>query len=170
MSGNQLAFVVLAFLALMGAVGVVAFGRNPVHSALSLVFNFIVLAVIYFTLGAQFLGITQVMVYAGAIMVLFLFVIMILKLSSREEDPTKTNKKVPVVVSWACGAVIFGVIWVQVLMPLSNVRTATLSPKFGEPQPIGLIVFSTGAWPLVVASMLLLVGIVGSVMLAKRRL
>lgn len=169
MSGEQIVFAILAVLALAGAIGVVKFGDDPVHSAMSLVFNFIILAVIYFTLGAQFLGITQVMVYAGAIMVLFLFVVMILKLSSgdlREEQ--RRSKKVPVVAAALAGIAIFGVISMQILVPLRP--SATISPDFGKPQPIGVVVFTVGAWPLVVASMLLMIGIVGSIMLAKRKL
>lgn len=169
MSGEQIVFAILAVLALAGAIGVVKFGDDPVHSALSLVFNFIILAIIYFTLGAQFLGITQVMVYAGAIMVLFLFVVMILKLSSgdlREEQ--RRSKKVPVVLAVVAGLAVFGLIASQVLPPFQN--SATVSTDFGKPQPIGVLVFTMGAWPLVVASMLLMVGIVGSIMLAKRKL
>ena len=60
MSGEQIVFAILAALALIGAIGVVKFGDDPVHSAMSLVFNFIILAVIYFTLGAQFLGNFQI--------------------------------------------------------------------------------------------------------------
>jgi NADH-quinone oxidoreductase subunit J len=168
-SGEQIVFTVLAVLALIGAIGVVKFGDDPVHSVMSLVFNFIILAVIYFTLGAQFLGITQVMVYAGAIMVLFLFVVMILKLSSGDlREEKRRSKKVPVVVAGFAGLAIFAVIASQVLMPLHP--SATVSPEFGKPQPIGVVVFTMGAWPLVVASMLLMVGIVGSIMLAKRKL
>ena len=85
MNSGQIVFLILAFIAVMGALGVVGFGDKPVWSALCLVLNIFVLAFIYFTMGAQFIGITQIMVYAGAIMVLFLFVIMILKLGSREK-------------------------------------------------------------------------------------
>ncbi|MCG9894905.1 MAG: NADH-quinone oxidoreductase subunit J, partial [Fimbriimonadaceae bacterium] len=89
MNPNEITFLILAFLAVVGGLGVVVFGDRPVWSALSLVFNFLILAVIYFTLGAQFLGITQVMVYAGAIMVLILFVIMILRLAGSDSSGPK---------------------------------------------------------------------------------
>jgi len=70
-------FIILALLATLGAIGVVTF-RQPVHAALSLVGTLLTLAVTYITLEAHFLGAIQVIVYAGAIMVLFLFVIMLL--------------------------------------------------------------------------------------------
>ncbi|MCX7801146.1 MAG: NADH-quinone oxidoreductase subunit J, partial [Fimbriimonadales bacterium] len=76
-----LLFAALAAIAVASGVGVVAF-NNPVRSALCLVANFLSLAVLYFTLGAEMLGIVQVIVYTGAIMVLFLFVLMLLNLGA----------------------------------------------------------------------------------------
>ena len=72
-----LLFAALALIALAGAVGVIL-SRNPVYSALSLLVNFASIAVMYFMLGAQFLGVVQIIVYAGAIVVLFLFVVMLI--------------------------------------------------------------------------------------------
>ena len=69
MTGGQIAFFLMAFVAVASAIGVVAF-KSPVRSAVSLVATFFTLAMLYFNLGAQFLGVTQIMVYAGAIMVL----------------------------------------------------------------------------------------------------
>ncbi len=167
LSPNQLVFIMLAGIAMLASVGVVAF-NNPVRSALSLVVNFFVLAFIYFTLGAQLLGITQILVYTGAIMVLFLFVIMLLNLGS-ESARERFNDKRPIV-ALLLGLAAFIMIAVQVLLPLAKVGAPRSDAAFGTPQAIGKVLFTNYAYPFEIASVLLLVGIVGSIMLAKRRL
>lgn len=173
MTPNQIVFLVLAAIALLGAVGVVAFGEKPVWSALCLVLNFIILAFVYFTLGNQFLGITQIMVYAGAIMVLFLFVIMILKLATEEGTKQKkglANGILPIV----AGLGIFALIFSAVVFPMMTVTSTPLSQEFlqafGKPQALGRVLFSQYVYPFEIASILLLIGVVGSILLAKRRL
>ena len=193
MSPEKIAFLVLALVAGSGALGVVAFGRNPVRSALCLVLNFFVLAFVYFTLGAQLLGITQIMVYAGAIMVLFLFVIMMLQLHHGQKDEEKRDWKAPV--AWGFGLAMGAVIFSKVITPFSDSvkeppmvavtrTTATPGPggsvatlpvlqsmdDLGKPQAVGAVLFSTYSWPFEVTSVLLLIGVVGSILLAKRRM
>jgi NADH-quinone oxidoreductase subunit J len=91
---ERVLFFILAIVAIVSAGGVV-FSRNPVRSALLLVLNFFTLALIYFMLSAQFIGALQVIVYAGAIMVLFLFVIMLLNLGSPEAVMQERDLKRP---------------------------------------------------------------------------
>ncbi len=173
MSGAQIVFLVLAVMTVMAALGVVAYGSRPVWSAVCLVVNFFLLGLLYFTMGAQFLGITQIMVYAGAIMVLFLFVIMILKLGSGDG---KEEEKNPLV---RYGAVLGGLFVVLLIggtviypistLPVETASTPEFAEKLGKPQAIGFELFSNYVWPFEVASVLLLVGVVGSILLAKRR-
>ncbi|HEY3782729.1 MAG TPA: NADH-quinone oxidoreductase subunit J [Fimbriimonadaceae bacterium] len=161
-------FGALAGVAALSAVGVVAFG-NAVRSALCLIANFFCLAFLYFTLNAELLGITQVIVYTGAIMVLFLFVIMLLNFGSPQflkEPPDYLRKGIGILF----GVVLFGLISSQVLMPLAKVKATTAPDDYGAPQQIGLSLFTTYVWPFEVASILLLIGIVGSIMLAKRKI
>jgi NADH-quinone oxidoreductase subunit J len=172
MSGAQIVFLVLAAVALLGALGVVGYGSKPVWSAICLVVNFFVLGLIYFSMGAQFLGIVQIMVYAGAIMVLFLFVIMILRLASNAQ---KEEESSPVVrlLALASGLGFAGIIFASVIWPLSNLSQDTMTPRFAselaKPQAIGMTLYSGYVWPFEIASILLLVGVVGSILLAKRR-
>ena len=168
MSINQIAFLVMAAIAVLGAAGVVVFGHNAVRSALFLVLNFFVLGFIYFSLGAQLLGITQIMVYAGAIMVLFLFVIMMLQLHHGEK--VKKIKDIRGPLAWIMGIVMFGMVFNSVLLPLSMTAESGVTEEFGKPQAIGSILFSTYSWPFEVTSILLLIGVVGSILLAKRRI
>jgi NADH-quinone oxidoreductase subunit J len=168
LNANQLAFIALGGLAFLGALGVVLI-PNPVRAALALVVNFFVLGLLYFVLGSQMMGISQIMVYAGAIMVLFLFVIMMLKLDKKAEEvaPGDAWRKR---FTWLIGAVIGGAIFGGVMLPLASITTRVNPPQnFGTPQAVGWSLFTTYVWPFEVISVLLLVGIVGSIMLAKRR-
>lgn len=167
MTIQQVVFWVLAVIAMASAIGVVAF-QNPVRSALSLVVNFFVLAFMYFTLNAQLLGITQIMVYAGAIMVLFLFVIMLLNLAAPQAAREKRDIKP--IVGVALGITLFALVFAQVILPLQTVTEPAAPASFGTPQAVGRTLFSMYVWPFEMASILLLVGIVGSILLAKRRI
>ncbi len=164
---NQILFWLMAAVAAMGAVGVVAF-NNPVRSALSLVVNFFVLAFIYFSLNAQLLGITQILVYTGAIMVLFLFVIMLLNLGAPQALQEKRDIKP--LLGLIVGLGLFGILLSQVVMPLNFVTRSMARDDFGTPQAVGKTLFTNYVWPFEIASVLLLVGIVGSILLAKRRI
>lgn len=160
-------FALIAGVAALAAIGVVAF-PNAVRSALCLVVNFFMLAFLYFTLNCEMLGITQVVVYTGAIMVLFLFVIMLLNLGSPQVLFEKRDFK------WAGGGLfglaLFGVVGSQIIPPLTQVTQVRASADFGSPQNVGLTLFSDYLFPFEVVSVLLLIGIVGSILLAKRRI
>lgn len=160
-------FLMLAGIAAATAIGVVAL-NDPVRSALCLVGNFFTLAFLYFTLNAEMLGITQVIVYTGAIMVLFLFVLMLLNLGGLTHVKEKFDVKR--VLGFGLGAVMLYVIGAQVILPLQTVTVAKADPSFGSPQAIGRVLFTTYVWPFEVASILLLIGVVGSIMLAKRKI
>jgi NADH-quinone oxidoreductase subunit J len=166
--GKLILFAMLAGLAAMTAVGVVAFG-NAVRSALCLVLNFFTLALLYFTLNAELIGVTQVIVYTGAIMVLFLFVIMLLNLgapAALEERPDYIKKAL----GFIFGGALFGVVSSQVVAPYIQTRQVASPPEFGAPQLLGRALFTTYVWPFEMASILLVIGIVGSILLAKRKI
>jgi NADH-quinone oxidoreductase subunit J len=157
----------LAGLAGATAIGVVAFG-NAVRSALCLVLNFFTLALLYFTLDAEMLGVTQVIVYTGAIMVLFLFVIMLLNLGSPaalEERPDYIKKAL----GFVFGGALFGVVASQLVLPFIETRQVFAPERYGSPQGMGKALFTTYVWPFEMASILLVIGIVGSILLAKRK-
>lgn len=166
--------LMLGGLAAATAIGVVAF-NNPVRSAICLVLNFFTLAFLYFTLGAEMMGITQIVVYTGAIMVLFLFVIMLLNLSS---DNVMANKKdMKPVMGVVLGLGLFGLLASQILSPLLSIvnpiapdRDASNPIGWGQPQALAKALFTQYVWPLEVISLLLLLGVVGAILLARRRL
>ena len=165
MDSGLLVFIVLATVAVIAAVGVVTF-QSPVRSALSLVLAFFVLALFYFNLGAQLLGISQIMVYAGAIMVLFLFVVMMLKLGGHERKE-KLDKRMFFAIPVAI--VLLGLLFTRFIQPLFETPILKIDDQYGRPEEIGTSLFTTYVWPFEIASVLLLIGVVGSIMLAKRR-
>jgi NADH-quinone oxidoreductase subunit J len=162
---EKILFFMLAIVAIVAAVGVV-WSRNPVRSALSLVVNFIALAMIYFTLHAHFLGIVQVIVYTGAIMVLFLFVIMLLNLGSPDamQESSRWNRWIAVI----AGMAMLVMLIMQVFL-LVGTQAASAPEDLGTPQNVGVALLSGWVYPLQIAGLLLLVGVVGSILLAKRR-
>ncbi len=164
---NLLLFGGIAGLAALAAVGVVAFD-NAIRSALCLVLNFFLLAVLYFTLGSEMLGITQIVVYTGAIMVLFLFVIMLLNLGAPHLLKERFDFKKPL--GALLGGVLILLVGAQVLPELVKVGQAKGVEGAGGPIAIGRALFTDYVVPFESVSVLLLVGIVGSILLAKRRL
>lgn len=157
-----LLFAVGAALAVAGGLGVVA-ARQPVHSALSLLVVLGSLAVLYLTLAAEFLAVLQVIVYAGAIVVLFLFVIMLLHARTPERRPSRVGAQwtVAAPLGIALGA---GLSYTVLQLPT---QTLKVPEGFGSTEAVGRELFSTFLLPFEVASLLLLVGIVAAVVLGS---
>jgi NADH-quinone oxidoreductase subunit J len=167
---SPLVFLVLAAMGLVGAVQVVL-QRNPVVSALYLVLSFMSLAGMYVLLSAPFLAAVQVVVYAGAIMVLFVFVIMLLNLRHDIDDGlTHVARRV---LGWAFGLLLAGVFWTMLRGRVPYGPMGEDSPEvvaaLGNTQAIGVRLYTDYLFPFEVTSLILLVGIIGAVVLAMRR-
>lgn len=172
-SPNLVIVSLFSLIAVVTGIGVVAF-NNPIRSMLSLVANFFTLAFIYFSMGAEMMGIQQIVVYTGAIMVLFLFVIMLLNLST--DSLTMTRKfDVKPFLAVPVGLSVFALIASQILLPFKDIRTPSApdataaSVGWGSPQALGRALFTGYVWPFEIISLLLMVGIVGAILLARRR-
>ncbi len=167
---NLLIFGGLAGIAALSALGVVLF-PSPVRSVMCLVVNFFVLAFLYFSLGAEALGIIQVVVYAGAIMVLFLFVVMLLNLGSAKGSPEKLEPRKLLAIMMGLG--LIAMVGGQVLRPLAMPLDQTVEPRapmgYGTFESIGNALWTNYAYPLELVGLLLLVGIIGSVILVGKR-
>lgn len=159
----QAAFYVLSIIAIFGALMVV-FSRNPIHSVLYLIVTFFAMAAHYIMLNAQFLAIVNLIVYAGAIMVLFLFVIMLLNLN-RESEPHKSNLlKFAAVL--AAGMLL--VVMAASLGKIVNMVPSGESANIGLVKNLGKVLFSEFLLPFEISSVLFLAAMVGAVMLGKK--
>lgn len=143
--------------------------RNPIISALWLIANFFCLAGIYLTLHAQFIAVIQILVYAGAIMVLFVFVIMLLNLGDerRLRDGFSWKK----VVAGGLGfGVLMELIYIFLMQTGSSSIDLTRATDVGTVEAIGKQLFTRFLFPFEVTSLLLTAAIVGAIVLAKKKL
>jgi len=164
----QLLFFFLAIIAIAAALGMLI-SRNPVSSALWLILNLFCIAGLYLTLNAQFIAVIQVLVYAGAIMVLFLFVIMLLNLSALPGLRVMDWKRgLAFLLSMAMLAQLVYVVAMG-LDVLPQPVTLEQTALTGSALEIAKALFTQFALPLEIVGILLLVATIGAVMLAKRR-
>ncbi len=189
---DSIAFYLFAILSVLGGILLVAF-RNPVSSALAMVLSFVGLAGLFIGLNAYFVGIVQVLVYAGAIMVLFIFIIMLLDLN--DEKPVKFKSSTVlagVVIPLLLVAQVLGVIQsnntgdagkFQEITKMSMAESAKAypedsaiykslthekAPKLPDTNLIGHSIFNSYNFPLQIMGALLLVATIGVVVLSKR--
>ncbi len=165
-----LIFYPLAGFCVALALGVI-FNKSPVGSAISLIGMMLGLAGIFVLQQAHFIAIVQIIIYAGAIMVLFMFVIMLLNLKQGEdEDWASRDKNLPL--SVLTGFLAVGILYkiTMVLFSVDMDTPASLPDSFGTVAVIGETLFTDFVLPFEVASILLLTAMVGAVVLAKTKL
>lgn len=157
-------FYVFAFLAVAGGILMVSF-RNPLSGAFSLVLSLVALAGLFAMLVAEFIFILQILVYAGAIMVLVIFTIMLLNLNKEElrEAPVSPVRAGIIIVACVAGAAGFIRVFSQI--PRQGPQ---LADDFGSIEGVGRLMLGSYLYPFEVISVLLLVAIVGVVLLAKK--
>lgn len=161
---TQWLFGILSFMAIMFALMVV-FTRNPIHSVLYLVLTFFCIAGHYLLMNAQFLAVVHIAVYAGAIMVLFLFVIMLLNLNE-DTEPRKTAY------SKFIAGIIGGLLLLVLVGALKGTEQLQIS-KYGYSEAglmknLGRVLFKEFLFPFEIVSVLLLAALVGAIMLGKK--
>jgi NADH-quinone oxidoreductase subunit J len=158
---EQLFFFYFALIIALSSVLVVAL-RNPIYSALSLLIMFFHVAGLYVTLHAEFLAAVQIIVYAGAILVLYLFVVMLLNL--KQDD--RYHRQWPMAA--LIGAALMLTLWKgQAITPIpTNQETAV--EGLGNTEALGDVLYSTYLFPFEVASLILLVAMIGAIVLAKK--
>jgi NADH-quinone oxidoreductase subunit J len=163
-----LVFLGMAFISIIASLLMIT-RKNPIHSALFLVLNFLCVAVLYLLLYSQFIAIIQVIVYAGAIVMLIIFVIMLLDLEEELRSALKIRYS-KVIGSVLAVLFLFGIIY--------SVSAKSLTGKMGAYPPekltanvktVGEILFTQYLFPFEIASILLVAAIVGAVVLSKKR-
>jgi NADH-quinone oxidoreductase subunit J len=163
---NEWLFWILTFLAIMFALMVV-FSRSPVNSVLYLVLTFFSIAGHYLLMNAQFLAIVHIVVYAGAIMVLFLFVIMLMDLN-QDNEPQKTW--ISKIIAVVAGGMMFFVL-VGSLKGAEQLQLTTQgASQIGTVKNLGKVLFSDFLFPFEIASILLLAAMVGAIMIGKKEI
>ncbi len=160
-------FCLLSAVALIGAILVIT-RKNPVHSALSLIFTLLSLAGLYLMLYAPFVAGVQIILYAGGIMVLFLFVIMLVNIERAQREYAFNQQ-------WHVGilaSLVLGILFVLVYKRGASIFPANpvSLPEPMNTQQVGMQLFRGYLLPFEVASLLLLVAIVGAVVMAKKRI
>jgi len=173
-SFQGIVFVASALVAVVSSLLMVT-RKNPIHSALWMIVTFFSMAVIYLLLNAQFIAVAQVMVYAGAIMMLILFVIMLVHMEKGGEvDAGKPHRSRMTRIAWALLTVV---LLVEILMGAVFYRMTgqggaypvEVVNRVGHVKTVGALLYSQYLFPFEIASILLLVGIVGAVVIAKRK-
>jgi NADH-quinone oxidoreductase subunit J len=165
MTAVSVIFYVCAALAVISALGMVLNVRNTVAAALSLVVTMVALAVIYVLLEAHLVAAIQVMVYGGAIVVLFLFVVMLLNLRSDAFAPGRAR------LQKLAGALLGVALLAQIVRSSVDLPAAPpLPPGFGGYRQLGIALYTDYVLLVEVASLLLTASIVGALILAKRKI
>jgi len=164
MTGPLIIFLVLAALAVLGAVSLIL-QRHPIHSALSLIVVMVALAGLYLLMGAEFVAAVQIIVYGGAIMVLFVFVIMLLNAGAEERtnfSKLATYAGVPLAVA------IAGLIAAAILKSSGNLSTAGPNGALTSTKNLSMLLLREFVYPFELTSFLVLVAILGAIVLAQR--
>jgi NADH-quinone oxidoreductase subunit J len=157
-------FAVMALVAVGSALGLV-FKRNAIHGALFLVVNLGTVAALYLSLGAEFLAAAQVIVYAGAIMVLFVFAIMVLIPGKEETGPDPRRPYRLLALPIGAGLLLE----LAIITALRRGQDGAAPPTPGGVEAIGRLLFTDYLFPFELTSVLLLAAMVGVLLLARRR-
>ncbi|MEJ2552078.1 MAG: NADH-quinone oxidoreductase subunit J [Anaerolineales bacterium] len=168
MDVDLLLFIGIGLVAVLSAISMLA-SRNAIYSALFLVINFITVATLFLLMNAAFIAMVQVTVYAGAIMVLFLFVIMLLG-AERLKPTGSLPWQLPVAI--LLGVALIAEVVFALFHGASNTAqglSGNVAQGFGSPTSIGLILFDQYLVPFEITSILLLVGMIGAVVITRDR-
>ncbi|MBA4421626.1 MAG: NADH-quinone oxidoreductase subunit J [Syntrophus sp. (in: bacteria)] len=173
-SFKGIVFIVSALVAVASSLLMVT-RKNPIHSALWMIVTFFAMAVIYLLLNAQFIAVAQVMVYAGAIMMLILFVIMMVHMEKGgESDAGKPRRSAKTRIAWALitvvllGEILLGALFYQMTGQGGEYSVEVVN-RVGHVKTVGALLYGQYLFPFEIASILLLVGIVGAVVITKRK-
>jgi NADH-quinone oxidoreductase subunit J len=164
MSAPLIIFFVLAALAVAGALSLI-FQRHPIHSALSLIVVMVALAGLYLLMGAEFVAAVQIIVYGGAIMVLFVFVIMLLNAEAEE----RTNfSRIAKIAGLPLAVALAGVLAAAMIQAGPGVQNAARPGALADTRTLSTLLFREFVYPFELTSFLILVAILGAIVLAQR--
>ncbi len=163
---SDLIFIALSFFAISGGIAMLVY-NNSMYSALGLLVSILSIAGLFALLNATFLFMVQLIVYAGAIMTLILFLLMFLNI--KEENLPKEPKKYTLIAIGVAIMIPFNIVILKAVSALPNTDMSIVEETFGDIKPIGLLLYNDWILAFELISILLLVVLVGSIVLAKRR-
>jgi NADH-quinone oxidoreductase subunit J len=163
---QEIVFYILSALSLSCAMGVI-FSKSPINSILFLILTFFSISAHYIMMNAQFLGIVNIVVYAGAIMVLFLFVVMLMNLNGTTEPQKSSFAKIAAVISGSMLLVIIVAALKSSGLAMPN-NTITGETSIGLVQNLGKVLFKDYVLPFEISSVLFLSAIIGAVTIGKK--
>ncbi len=160
---SSLIFLVLAFITLASAIGMITF-RQPINSALSLIVTLLSIAGLFALLGSSFLFLVQIIIYAGAVVALFLFIIMFLNIKE-ENLPDEPHKG-----RWTLAiTLLVSPFTIYLITTVNNMSFKTLQLRdFGSIKEVGMQLYTKWIFPFEMISILLLIALIGVVILAKK--
>ena len=161
---NLIVFFGLALVAVASAIGLLL-SKNAVYAALNLILNFVTVSIFFVLLAAPFIALLQITVYAGAIMVLFLFVIMLL---GGEKFKPAIPRRSHIIFAGVLGAVFLVELILAYFVRYSNMTVpAVQAPGYGSPTALGMELFSKYALPFELTSLILLSALIGAIILTR---
>ena len=171
MDGSVISFYAFAAITVLASIGVVG-QRNPMHSVMLLITSFGALAGLYVLLDAPFTAVTQIIIYTGAIMVLFLFVVMLLNVNREEPAPPGLiaalqpgSLKIAAVLSVVLGVEI---VWTLSRLSLTSFAADPAAQSVSDVSRIGVSLFTRHAFAFEATSILILVAMVGAIVIARK--
>ena len=157
-------FYIAAAVALIST-GLAIAGRNAIHSLLFLIVSLLSISIIFYILGAPFIAALEIIIYAGAVMVLFIFVIMMLNVGLERETDNKWLKPK----MWIIPGLLAGVLLVDFILMVSRLPQTDITGMIITPKQVGISLFTTYVLGVEIAGMLLLAGIVGAYHLGRQK-
>ncbi len=157
-------FVIAALVALTGSVLAIT-NRNAIHALLYLIVSLLAISVIFYIMGAPFIAALEVIVYAGAIMVLFIFVVMMLNVGNEKELEKKWQRRS----MWIAPLIMTSILMVIFIYAVKSLETPLVNRTTIEPRETGISLFSTYLLGVEIAAIMLLAGIVGAYHIGKQK-
>jgi NADH-quinone oxidoreductase subunit J len=164
MTAQLVVFFVLATLAVLGALSLI-FQKHPIHSALSLIVVMVALAGLYLLMGAEFVAAVQIIVYGGAIMVLFIFVIMLLNAGMEEHTSVSKLAGLP---GYLLAVALTGFVAATIARSTDAVQATSQNGTIASTKDISNMLFKDFVYPFELTSFLILVAVLGAIVLAQR--
>src|SRR5450759_4624940 len=157
-------FYIAAGVAIFSTIMAIS-GRNAIHSLLYLILSLLAVSVVFYLLNAPFIAALEVIIYAGAIMVLFIFVTMMLNIGLER----KTEKKWLNPRMWIVPSILAAVLFIDLILTLKNVKTIPVDKQVILPKQVGISLFSTYLLGVEIAAILLMAGVIGAFHLGSQK-